>query len=337
VTAALTFLVISVLSSQVPDRVFFFLPEGEVLAFLQKLCTNLAHVPLFGGFTFFLLFAVGGALPGLRHRPGPYLLTLGLTVLFGVVDEVHQAFVPGRFPSYLDLLLNAIGGSLACLFASALASRRMRAWTTWSGTAGLLLAAIAVAGLAVVDGTRSTLPFRRAMDFLYPLPDSGLVDGLDSPRGWKGVAPRQARLGQGDFGLTSMRIPTAESGAALRVRLPRADWAGIGTREAPVDLSPFESLTVTVWSDGAPPPRIGLRVVDFDGRDGEVHVPFPREPGTVTLPLASLADQVDLHRVDLLALIVRGHEGEVEMVLDRLTAVRKATGAEKGEGKRSKE
>jgi|SRR5687768_13593427 hypothetical protein len=46
---------------------------------------------------------------------------LGIAVLYGVLDEWHQSFVPGRFASLTDVLLNAAGaiaGILLLLWAS---------------------------------------------------------------------------------------------------------------------------------------------------------------------------------------------------------------------------
>jgi len=40
------------------------------------------------------------------------LVTLGLTVLYAISDEVHQSFVPGRHPALYDVLFDA-GGALA--------------------------------------------------------------------------------------------------------------------------------------------------------------------------------------------------------------------------------
>jgi len=53
-----------------------------------------------------------------RHAPGRYVLgsaiiTLVVCVLYGLTDEFHQAFVPGRDPSGFDLLADGIGALLA--------------------------------------------------------------------------------------------------------------------------------------------------------------------------------------------------------------------------------
>lgn len=60
----------------------------------------------------------------LRRR---YLVAFAVTVLYGVSDEWHQSFVPGREPDILDVITDAIGAA-AGLLAIHLAhrSRRLR-------------------------------------------------------------------------------------------------------------------------------------------------------------------------------------------------------------------
>lgn len=41
------------------------------------------------------------------------LVALGLAVLYGLSDEFHQAFVPGRHPDPLDLMCDAAGAGAA--------------------------------------------------------------------------------------------------------------------------------------------------------------------------------------------------------------------------------
>lgn len=78
---------------------------------------NLAHVPAFGLLA--LLFAI--ALP---RRDGwaltewaPMRVVWVVTVLYGVVDELHQGRVPNRDGSVIDVLSDAIGATMLLLLA----------------------------------------------------------------------------------------------------------------------------------------------------------------------------------------------------------------------------
>jgi VanZ family protein len=71
-----------------------------------------AHALVFGGLTLFLYRAVArGRVEGLTVRNG--LLAVALATAYGVTDEVHQAFVPGRMASPGDVLADAVGALLA--------------------------------------------------------------------------------------------------------------------------------------------------------------------------------------------------------------------------------
>jgi len=54
------------------------------------------------------------ALEGTRHR---FIIAWFLAVLYALVDEFHQSFVPGRHPSLVDVFLfDGVGAALALLF-----------------------------------------------------------------------------------------------------------------------------------------------------------------------------------------------------------------------------
>lgn len=58
------------------------------------------------------------------ERPVPWVLwtsVLVFTTLYGVSDEVHQAFTPGRVPSVEDMIFDAGGGVVGLIFAEVLA------------------------------------------------------------------------------------------------------------------------------------------------------------------------------------------------------------------------
>ncbi len=82
-----------------------------------------------------LLFSSGahvlmfGVLAGLWARvvgkhPRGWLLALGLAVLYGLSDEFHQYFVPGRHADPVDLLCDALGAGLGLFVWTWLQRRR---------------------------------------------------------------------------------------------------------------------------------------------------------------------------------------------------------------------
>jgi VanZ family protein len=86
------------------------------------------HFLEFGGLCLTICFAVYRTWPGRGLRGA--LAAVLITTALGLLDELHQAFVPERSPDARDLLADALGASL---FASAyhawlsLRARRLRA------------------------------------------------------------------------------------------------------------------------------------------------------------------------------------------------------------------
>ena len=65
-----------------------------------------SHLFLFGilGILFYYLIE-----PNLRFNKKTFLISIFLVALFGISDEVHQSFVPGRFPMPIDVLKDIAG------------------------------------------------------------------------------------------------------------------------------------------------------------------------------------------------------------------------------------
>lgn len=70
---------------------------------------KLVHMVCFAGLSFWVAFALGTA----RRRGAA--LPAAVVSLYGVIDEIHQSFTPGREPSALDWCADTIGGILGAL------------------------------------------------------------------------------------------------------------------------------------------------------------------------------------------------------------------------------
>jgi VanZ family protein len=57
------------------------------------------------------------------HRPAVAIATL-LALLYGITDEIHQAFTPMRTPDWRDAVADMIGGLAGALIFAAVTSRR---------------------------------------------------------------------------------------------------------------------------------------------------------------------------------------------------------------------
>lgn len=54
------------------------------------------------------------------------ILAVAIASLYGVTDEVHQMFVPLRYPDVRDWAVDTMGAAVACTAAALFASRRSR-------------------------------------------------------------------------------------------------------------------------------------------------------------------------------------------------------------------
>jgi VanZ family protein len=86
---------------------------------------NGAHIIAYGSLGGGLLLALPGAAGMARwHLPVAVLAA----ACYGVTDEVHQRFVPGRCCSVADVCSDAAGALLACTLIVAVQSGSRRAW-----------------------------------------------------------------------------------------------------------------------------------------------------------------------------------------------------------------
>ena len=99
---------------------------------------NAGHFVLFGGLAFWLACALGASSDGKAR--GAFVLA----VAFGVVDELHQGFVPHRDSSMWDLVTDAGGALAAVAWVHAVA--RGVAWSRVSTAAAVAAGVVGVAG-----------------------------------------------------------------------------------------------------------------------------------------------------------------------------------------------
>jgi VanZ family protein len=90
--------------------------------FFQLLLAKTLHFTLFGMLAFLLLRALGGEQPRPPHFAAALLLAAG----WGLLDEWHQSWVPGRNALAWDVVLDAAGAATFLLIAEVVRRRRLR-------------------------------------------------------------------------------------------------------------------------------------------------------------------------------------------------------------------
>lgn len=74
---------------------------------------KLAHMSIYGILAGTVLFAFSDHQKNARTRK-VILLTVIFCFFYGISDEVHQSFVPGRTASVYDLLADGVGAAIVC-------------------------------------------------------------------------------------------------------------------------------------------------------------------------------------------------------------------------------
>jgi VanZ family protein len=92
-----------------------------LLALLDRYGSWLAHFGFYAVLALTLLYAVRRQWPALPHAT---YMAFGLTVLYGLSDEFHQHFVPGRSADWRDIATDAAGAAVALLTLGRLRRRR---------------------------------------------------------------------------------------------------------------------------------------------------------------------------------------------------------------------
>jgi hypothetical protein len=100
---AVAYMAMLFLLSSIPDDSAL----GHRILFPPPAVQNLLHVPVYAVLTWLWWRA-------LRAKAGPRAAVLcagAIAVGYGILDEIHQMYVPGRFASVTDALLNAAGAA----------------------------------------------------------------------------------------------------------------------------------------------------------------------------------------------------------------------------------
>jgi len=77
--------------------------------FLNPIVQNMLHIPLFGGLAASWYLGLSGFASCRKRRT---TIAFVCTTLYAMLDELHQATVPGRYASVSDFGLDVIGASI---------------------------------------------------------------------------------------------------------------------------------------------------------------------------------------------------------------------------------
>ena len=70
--------------------------------------SNLVHIPVYALLTLLWLKGFAGTQNTGKFHPVIAFILIGL-IIFAVLDEIHQSFIPGRTASFMDLGLDLLG------------------------------------------------------------------------------------------------------------------------------------------------------------------------------------------------------------------------------------
>lgn len=90
---------------------------------LKVLTHKVGHLLAYGCLAWLYERALAQVLPS---SPQTRVLSFALAVLYGMTDEFHQTFVPGREGRLTDVLIDGLGAGVTLLVTQWLARRRTR-------------------------------------------------------------------------------------------------------------------------------------------------------------------------------------------------------------------
>ena len=95
--------------SSIPDTGRIESEAEKILQWVSPEFQNFLHIPLFGGLAGCWYWALK---PWVGVTNNKIAIAFIITTIYSFFDEYHQLSVPGRFGSFTDLGLNAIGAIL---------------------------------------------------------------------------------------------------------------------------------------------------------------------------------------------------------------------------------
>ena len=97
--------------------IIFFLSHqpGELFTpYDFRWADKLAHLTVYAALCATVIYAFPD-----RHRRSAKGMVISVSIVlclvYGLSDEFHQSFIPGRYPSIADVAADVIGASLACM------------------------------------------------------------------------------------------------------------------------------------------------------------------------------------------------------------------------------
>ncbi len=101
--------------------IIFFISsfKGQILPLSIKGLDKILHTGIYTvlGFLSYFSFRESGA------QKYVFLLSFAFAVLYGITDELHQIYVPGRQASFGDIIADFVGAFLGC-YSAAFVKRR---------------------------------------------------------------------------------------------------------------------------------------------------------------------------------------------------------------------
>lgn len=89
-------------------------PDLPVVGFIFPFADKLAHISIYAILAATILFGFPASYRA-KHPVSVCCITLAVCAAYGISDEFHQSFVPGRMVSGADLLADVIGSCVILL------------------------------------------------------------------------------------------------------------------------------------------------------------------------------------------------------------------------------